>query len=64
MPSPTLVDIASADVDDRRLEPVHCRQGKTITTAVVMIEGSMSLMSAADRVAILRRFAEHLRIPI
>jgi len=52
------------DVTDDAIHPVSCDAKSSLTRATVVLDAHWSELTSAQRVAILRRFAEHTQLPV
>jgi len=46
-----------------KISPIRCPHGLSLTTATVVLDADLTLLSAADRVRLLVDFARHFRLP-
>jgi len=58
------VQYTGSDVTDEAIHPVICDVKSSLTRATVVLDARWSDLTVTQRVAILRRFAEHLRLPV
>jgi len=58
------VKYTGSDVTDEAIHPVSCNVSSSTTRATVILDTHWSDLTSAQRVAILRRFAEHLQLPV
>jgi len=58
------VKYTGSDVTDEAIHPVSCDVKSSSTRATVVVDVQWSDLTSAHRVAILRRFAEHLQLPV
>ena len=52
------------DVTDESVHPVSCDAKSSLTRATVVLDAQWPDITSAQRVAILRRFAEHTQLPV
>ena len=52
------------DVTNETIHPVTCDAKSSLTRATVVLDTQWSDITSAQRVAILRRFAEHTQLPV
>jgi len=52
------------DVTDEAIHPVSCDAKSSLTRAAVVLDAQWSDLTSGQRVAVLRRFAEHTRLPV
>ena len=53
-----------SDVTDEAIHPVNCDVKSSLTRATVVVDVQWPDLTSANRVAILRRFAQHLQLPV
>ena len=58
------VKYTGSDVEATTLHPVSCDVKSSLTRTMVVLDAHWSDVTSAQRVAILRRFAEHLQLPV
>jgi len=58
------VEYSGSDATDDAIHPVSCDVSSSTTRATVVVDAQWSDFTPAQRVAILRRFAEHLQLPV
>lgn len=56
--------VTAAAAAHGEVEAIHCPVGSTATKSTVLVDVDLSRVSATERVAILRRSAEHLKLPV
>jgi hypothetical protein len=49
---------------ERHVDRIYCHQGATVTRAIINIDANLPRLSVSDRVAILRRLARFLQLPV
>ena len=58
------VKYTGSDVTDDAIHPVSCDVRSSLTRATVVLDARWSDLTSAQRVAILRRSAEHLQLSV
>ena len=53
-----------SDVTDDAIHAVTCGASSSTTRATVVLDAQWTDLTSAQRVAILRRFAQHLQLPV